>query len=282
MRSNPDHPGAIHFYIHAVEASNRPERAEPYADRLARMDLGAGHLVHMPSHIYYRVGRYKDSLAVNKKRRRGGRGLSRGQPAAPIYAGGYYPHNIHFLMVSAQMAGDGPTAIEAAMKLEQAISDDAARTFPWVQPIKAAPLLAHAQFSAPDVILSLAASFRRLPVRGRTLALRARRGACRERRASQRRRQRPKPSRRLSRDTDWSPLVAGGLPAPDVLAIAREVVLGRIAQADGRRRPAPSPPSSRAAVIEDRLSYMEPPFWYYPVRQSLGAARLHGRRRGGR
>jgi tetratricopeptide (TPR) repeat protein len=55
LAKNPEHPGAIHFYIHAVEASNRPERAEPYADRLARMDLGAGHIVHMPSHIYYRV-----------------------------------------------------------------------------------------------------------------------------------------------------------------------------------------------------------------------------------
>jgi tetratricopeptide (TPR) repeat protein len=77
----------------------------------------------------------------------------------------------------------------------------------------------------------------------------------------------------LSRDTDWAPLVAGGLPAPDVLAIAREVVLGRIAQATGDAAAAIAA-FDRAAVIEDRLFYMEPPFWYYPVRQSLGAARL--------
>ena len=66
MAKNPDHPGAIHLYIHAVEASDRPERAEPGADRLAALIPGAGHVVHMPSHIYYRVGRYADALAANK------------------------------------------------------------------------------------------------------------------------------------------------------------------------------------------------------------------------
>jgi tetratricopeptide (TPR) repeat protein len=152
---NPDHPGAIHFYIHAVEASNRPERAEPYADRLAAQQLGAGHLVHMPSHIYYRTGRYKDSLEVNKKAVAADEALLKSGSQAGIYSGGYYPHNIHFLMVSAQMAGDGPTAIEAAEKLEKAISDEVARDYPWVQPIKAAPLFAHAQFSDPDRILAL-------------------------------------------------------------------------------------------------------------------------------
>ncbi len=66
LARNPNHPGAIHFYIHAVEASDRPKRAEPYADRLRGAIPGAGHLVHMPSHIYYRVGRYLDALADNK------------------------------------------------------------------------------------------------------------------------------------------------------------------------------------------------------------------------
>ena len=65
LRRSPDHPGAIHLYIHDVEASTTPERAEAHADRLAALMPGAGHIVHMPSHIYYRVGRYKDSLAAN-------------------------------------------------------------------------------------------------------------------------------------------------------------------------------------------------------------------------
>ena len=175
-------------------------------------------------------------------------------------------------MVSAQMAGDGPTAIEAAMKLQQAISDDAARTFPWVQPIKASPLLAHAQFSAPETILSLQRPSGGFPyveglwryARGVALAAKGEHAAAEAEAEA---------IAALSRDTDWSPLVAGGLPAPDVLAIAREVVLGRIAQATGDAAAAIAA-FDRAAAIEERLTYMEPPFWYYPVRQSLGAARL--------
>ena len=77
LARNPDHPGAIHYYIHAVEASDRPGRAEPYADRLRGALPGAGHLVHMPSHIYYRVGRYLDSLDGQQGRDRGGREISR-------------------------------------------------------------------------------------------------------------------------------------------------------------------------------------------------------------
>src|SRR5215212_2908770 len=140
LAANPEHPGAIHFYIHAVEASDRPERAEPDADRLAAQTLGAGHLIHMPSHIYYRIGRYADSREVNRKAAAVDEAFFAEVRPEGIYAGGYYPHNVHFLMVSAQMAGDGATAIEAAEKLERTVPDEAARSIPWVQPIKAAPL----------------------------------------------------------------------------------------------------------------------------------------------
>jgi tetratricopeptide (TPR) repeat protein len=191
---------------------------------------------------------------------------------AGIYSGGYYPHNIHFLMVSAQMAGDGPTAIEAAEKLEKAISDEVARDYPWVQPIKAAPLFAHAQFSDPDRILALPRPTGGFPyvealwhyARGVAFA------AKNDREAAQ---AEANAIARIAGGTDLSGLVSGGLPAPDVLAIAREVVLGRIAQAENNPRAAVEA-FGRAAAIEDRLPYMEPPFWYYPVRQSLGAALL--------
>jgi tetratricopeptide (TPR) repeat protein len=272
LARNPDHPGAIHFYIHAVEASDRPERAEPYADRLARMELGAGHLVHMPSHIYYRIGRYKDSLAVNKNAVAADEAYLGASEASGMYSGGYYPHNIHFLMVSAQMAGDGPTAIAAALKLEQAISDHAARTYPWVQPIKAAPLLAHAQFSAHDTVLSLKRPSGDFPyvdglwryARGVAFAAKGDHVAAAVEAEG---------IAAIAKDTDWTALVSGGLPAPDVLTIAREIVLGRIAQAKGDKAGAVAA-FERAATIEDRLSYMEPPFWYFPVRQALGAALL--------
>ena len=114
----PNHVGAIHFYIHAVEASDRPERAEPYADKLRGAVPGAGHLVHMPSHIFYRVGRYLDALADNKTAVGvDEKYLADANAPMGVYRLGYYPHNIHFVMASAQMAGDGPTVIAAAEKL---------------------------------------------------------------------------------------------------------------------------------------------------------------------
>jgi hypothetical protein len=101
MAKNPGHPGAIHLYIHAVEASDRPERAEPGADRLAALMPGAGHIVHMPSHIYYRVGRYLDALAANKSAVAVDEAyITAVQPSGP-YLLAYYPHNVHFLVAAA-------------------------------------------------------------------------------------------------------------------------------------------------------------------------------------
>ena len=149
LARNPDHPGAIHYYIHAVEASGAPERALPHARRLAAAMPGAGHLVHMPFHIYFRIGDYKAALAANKAAVAVDEDyISRAVPTG-IYPAAYYPHNVHSLMVSAQMAGDGESAVAAAEKLARVVTADAARAIPWVQPIQAAPFFAHAQFSAP-------------------------------------------------------------------------------------------------------------------------------------
>src|SRR5215471_8191532 len=120
LANDPNHAGAIHLYIHAVEASDRPQRAEPYADRLRGAIPGAGHLVHMPSHIYYRVGRYLDALADNKIATTvDEKYLADTNAPMGVYRLGYYPHNVHFVMVSAQMAGDGQTVIAAAEKLRE-------------------------------------------------------------------------------------------------------------------------------------------------------------------
>ena len=107
LARDPDHPGAIHYYIHAVEASDRPKRAEPYADRLRGAVPGAGHLVHMPSHIFYRVGRYLDALGDNKTAVAVDETyLAANEVPMGVYRLGYYPHNVHFVMASALMAGD--------------------------------------------------------------------------------------------------------------------------------------------------------------------------------
>jgi tetratricopeptide (TPR) repeat protein len=277
LARDPNHPGAIHYYIHAVEASDRPQRAEPYADRLRGAIPGAGHLVHMPSHIYYRVGRYLDALADNKTAVAVDEKYL-AATAAPmgVYRLGYYPHNVHFVMASAQMSGDGPTVIAAAEKLRGLIPDEVARGIAMVQPVKAAPYFAHAQFSAPETILALPDPGDAFPyVRGiwhyaRGVAFVARQdfaGAKAEADAID----------TLARTGDFSLLKAGGVPAQEVLELARTVIAGRIAQAQGDFKVA-AEQFEKAAALQDALPYTEPPYWYYPVRQSLAAALLQAGR----
>jgi len=269
MAAEPDHPGAIHLYIHAVEASSTPERALPGARRLGAQMPAAGHVVHMPSHIYYRVGMWKESLEANRQAVQADEAYFARAGADPgIYRDGYYPHNIHFLLATAQMSGDGATAISAAEKLAGTVSEEAARAIAWAQPIKAAPYFTHAQFSAPDTVLALPDPGDGLPyvkalwhyARGTAQALQGK-GNEAEIAAIQ----------RLAGHPDITRLGAEGVPAADVLALAVEVLQGRAAQAIGEHQRAVGH-FRQAVAMEDKLSYMEPPWWYYPVRQSLGAS----------
>ena len=269
LASGVDHPGAIHYYIHVVEASSRPERAERHADRLGELVPGAGHLVHMPFHIYFRVGRYRDALEANRRAVAADeRYFAQAGDGDGVYRFGYHPHNIHSLLAAAQMAGDGATAIEAAGKLSRSLSDDVTRAVPWVQPIMAAPYFAHAQFSDPATMLAVPAPRAGFPYvtamwhymrgvahagRGDLAAARVEMGAI----------------ARLERSSDVQALAAAGVPAGNVLAIAHHVLAARVAQSRGELADAIAE-LERAAAIEDNLGYSEPPFWYYPVRQSLG------------
>jgi len=272
LKANPDHPGAIHYYIHMVEASDTPERAEPYAHRLAAQMPGAGHVVHMPSHIYYRIGRYLDSMKSNQDAVVVDEAFFAKVDDKGIYRGGYYPHNVHFVLVSAQMAGDGKTTIDSAEKLAGVIPDDALSTIAWIQPVKAAPYFAHAQYSAPDTVLALADPGDKYPyikgmwhyargvaaaAKGDAAAAAAEAGAIDA----------------IATKSDLSFLIDNYIPADQLLQIARHVVLGRIAQHKGDHAAAVEE-FKQAAALEDGMPYMEPPFWYYPVHQSLGAALL--------
>ena len=129
LERNPSHPGAAHYYIHAVEASTHPEKALPAARVLAKKIPGAGHIVHMPSHIYYRVGLYKEALDSNIKAIAVDEKYFSRSSSDPVYKGAYYPHNIHFVMVSALMGGDGKTALSAAAKLDKSISREVLKEF---------------------------------------------------------------------------------------------------------------------------------------------------------
>ena len=276
LARNPNHPGAIHFYIHAVEASDRPKRAEPYADRLRGTIPGAGHLVHMPSHIYYRVGRYLDALEDNKTAVKvDEQYLADTNAPMGVYRLGYYPHNVHFVMAAAQMAGDGQTVIAAAEKLRELIPDEAARGIAMVQPVKAAPYFAHALFSSPEIIFALPDPGDTIPyvkamwLYARGVALAARRDFASAAAADA--------IGTLEHTADFKLLKESNIPAQDVLRIAQTLILARVAQAKGDTSIAIAQ-FEKAAALQDALPYTEPPYWYYPIRQSLAAALLQAGR----
>jgi tetratricopeptide (TPR) repeat protein len=117
IRNFPDHPGAHHYYIHAVEASPDPDRAVPSADKLGLLVPGAGHLVHMPAHIYIRVGRYSDASESNVRAIAADEDYITQCRAQAIYPAAYYPHNIHFLTAALAMEGRSREMLEAADKV---------------------------------------------------------------------------------------------------------------------------------------------------------------------
>src|SRR6266542_2529803 len=130
---NPEHPAACHFYIHAVEAVN-PQLAVPCAERLARLMPGVGHMVHMPAHIYIRVGRYNDAAVSNVHAIHTDEVYIEGQRPQGVYPLAYYPHNLHFLSFAATMAGRSATAIDAARRLLAKTNMQAAAQVPPLQP----------------------------------------------------------------------------------------------------------------------------------------------------
>jgi tetratricopeptide (TPR) repeat protein len=276
LKRNPNHPGAAHYYIHAVEASSNPERALPYARLLAKQIPGAGHIVHMPSHIYYRLGMYRESLAANIAAVATDERYFARSGSDPVYKGAYYPHNIHFVMTSALMGGDGKTALDAANKLDKSLPHELVAQFASIQPVKAAPYFSHVQFSDPDTLIAL-------PDPGADLVLvramwhyaravgYARKGMVEEGRRE------VDSLAAIERTTDFKPFDAWNVPARDIVKTARYVATGRLADARGDA-PMALAAYREAVAAQDRLPYMEPPYWYYPARQSLGVALLRAGR----
>lgn len=272
LRRNPAHAGAAHLYIHAMEASSTPEKALPHARRLESLVPGAGHLVHMPAHIYYRLGMYRESLTANKRAIAVDERYFTTSPSDPLYKLAYYPHNIHFVMVSAQMGGDRATAIEAADKLDASIPPEAAKQFPILEPVKASPYTTHAQFSDAATILALPAPkddlllvkamyhYARAVAHARNNDAAGARGEI-------------DALAKMEREGDFKGFAEWQIPAKEIVQTARLVATGRLADAQGNLARA-AEAYEEAVFLEDSLAYMEPPYWYYPVRQSLGSVRL--------
>ena len=267
---NPAHVQAAHLAIHLLEASDAA-RAEAAADRLASpLAPSAAHLVHMPAHIFYVRGRYAESMRVNVAAARADEAFIRSANDHSLVRYGYYPHNIHFIVTSAQMAGDMGTAIREAKRLRTVLDPDTSAKIAWIQAIDAAPYMAMAQFAAPDAILGMAAPDARLPyatamrhyARAVAYAGQRNRAAFEGEMAAM---------DRLAGSAAFADMVAQGVPAPELLALARAVARGRFATASGRYGEAAE--FYRTAIgLEGKIPYQEPPYWYYPVRQSLGAA----------
>lgn len=275
---SPRHPLALHLYIHAVEASSDPGRAETAADTLLTLVPGSGHLVHMPAHTYWRVGRYHDAAEANVRAAAVDEQYIAQCNAQGFYPALYYPHNIHFLWAASSMEGRSAVAIDAARRVAANVRIEQMREFPTVEFFRTIPLLALTQFGRWDEIL--AEPMPDASLRYATAIARYARGVALARKgdlaAARRERDQLVP---LRDTTEILFLDTNDYPAVTLLQIADALLEGEIAMAAGSVDAAVGH-FERAVALQDGLPYMEPPFWYYPTRQSLGAALLAAGRAG--
>ncbi len=269
---NPTHPLALHLYIHAMEASATPEKAEKAADTLLTVAPGSGHLVHMPAHIYWRVGRYNDAAKANVDAAKVDEDYIAQCNAQGFYPAMYYPHNIHFLWAASSMQGQIAVSIDAARKVAANVRLEQIDEFPTVEFFHTIPLLSLVQFGKWDEILAEPQPREDLAFSNaiwryaRGVAL-ANKGDLKGAKAEQ------ALLVPLKANDKVMFLDGNDYPASQLLAIADSLLLGEIAQASGDMKTAVAR-FTEAVAGQDALPYTEPPFWYYPTRQSLGAALL--------
>jgi tetratricopeptide (TPR) repeat protein len=270
----PNHPLALHLYIHALEASNDPGRAEPAADRLANLVPGAGHLVHMPSHIFYRVGRYNDAAIANQRAADVDEAYIAACNAQGFYPALYYPHNIHFLWAASTMQGQSAVSIESARRVVANVRVEQVQAFPTVEFFRTVPLLSLVRFGKWDEILAephphegfmFAKSIWHY-ARGVAYAATGEAVLAADELAL---------LLPLKDDVSVRFLDSRDYPGSTLVAIAIDLLQGEIAYRAGDFTAAAAS-FEDAVAKQDSLPYTEPPFWYYPTRQSLGAALLAG------
>ncbi len=273
IAANPEHPGALHLYIHAVEPSNTPGRGERAADRLGDLAPGAGHLVHMPSHIYLRVGRYHDASLANERAAAADESYITQCRAQGFYPALYYPHNVHFLYASSAFEGRSEVSIAAARKLSANMTPEMVAAVPVAEEFVPMTLFALARFErwdevgdvpAPDPSLRYVTGIWHY-VQGMAHAGLGRESAARGELSVLQ----GIASEKALQDFYFS---SGSTPA-QLLGIASGVLEARIASEAGRYGEA-IPLLEKAAKQQDALPYTEPPPWYFPVREALGRALL--------
>ena len=279
LRRHPAHPGACHFYIHAVESSPQPQRALTCARTLENAMPGAGHLVHMPGHIYLRLGMYADAERVNVHAAHVDESYIADQRPEGFYPLAYYPHNLHFLWVASAFQGRSADADSAMQRLRARVSPDLIRQVPPLEFLNVAWYYHLVWFAHWDAILREGAPPADLLTstgmwhyaRGRALTAT---GHLTE--AAAELDTVGQIQERASRDLPPS-MTLGFAPPATLLDLARHMLAGELASARGHHDEAAS--HLREAVrLEDGLTYDEPADWYYPTRLSLGAALLAGGR----
>lgn len=271
LQHHPDHPGACHYYIHAVEASQEPQRGLPCAQRLPSLMPGAGHLVHMPAHIYMRVGRYRDASERNANAATVDHEYLLHRPLEGNYASGYYAHNLHFLNASLVMEGRSAEALQAARDLLSKISVDEIVKEPSLEWYAPTLLLTMARFGQWGELIRQPPPPKELRyttglwhyVRGLAFAATTRFGSAEGELANLK-----KSLKVLAKaKTDEAKI------SRTLLKIAERVLTGEIAARTGHFD-AGIQALREALQLEATLPYSEPPFWFQPVRHNLGAVLL--------
>jgi tetratricopeptide (TPR) repeat protein len=273
LSRDPIHPGANHYYIHAIEASPDPEKGLASAERLKSLVPGAGHLVHMPAHIFIRTGDYNGAIDANAKAARADEAYFARSRSDGVYTMMYYTHNFQFLAAAAGMTGQSGKALESAAKAVSNVAsmaghDPAAEyVLPW-------SIYAMARSSKWDDILAYPQPSTSTPAtlafwryaRGQAYLAKSDLNAARlERKEFE--------AAKLNVPQD---LMLNTNRAQDLLSIATEVFAARFASATGDSKSAIDH-WKKAVEVQDALIYDEPPAWYYPVRESLGGEYLRTR-----
>jgi tetratricopeptide (TPR) repeat protein len=273
MRRDPNHMGAIHYYIHTVEASPNPERALAGANRLAALAPAAGHLVHMPGHIYIRTGDFDSAVKTNELAAAADRAYIQSSGGQGMYPAMYYSHNLHFIAACASMSGDYTQAHKAAGMLASHVAPHV-KEMPPLEGFMTVPMAVEIRFQKWDDILKMPqpdASMKATTVFwhfGRGMAL-AGKGKLNEAEAEY---------KIVSEAQQQTPPDAiFNMPVnnktKDILKIAADVLGAKIAVAKHDSATATSL-LHQAIAVQDSLKYGEPPDWFFPVRESLGAVLL--------
>ena len=275
LAANPNHPGANHFYIHAVEASPTPYRALVSARRLAALVPGSGHLVHMPAHIYFRLGLYRDAVRSNENAIVADRAyIEKYKPEGP-YPMMYYPHNIHFLWAALTMEGRSSEAIDAATQVVENLPDEMVKEMPMVEAFVPTRLYALARFGKWDAILKSKppnTEFKYATgmwhyARGLAWAAHNQLAEAQAEEAK---------LAEIAAATPEDQMVMQH-HARDLLAIADNHLQATLLEQQGQVDAA-AEKLRKAALQQDALQYDEPPPWYLPMRQPLGALFLRAGR----